>query len=139
VEPLPRLRYPSPVTRILILVLLIVLLPLRGWSAERMADHMAATGASTAHAMGAMPADCPMMMQMAAMASLADKSFTDDGGTTSTPTDRTCQSCQLCMSLAAPETPAVQAVSPAPQSVAVHRADSFASAYLPRSIKPPIS
>ncbi len=118
----PCLRYPSPVTRIFIIALLIVLLPLRGWTAERMAEHMAAT---------AMPADCPMMMQ----AGSPDQASTDDGEA-ATPADRTCQ---LCMSLAAPETATVQAVSPAPQTVAVQPADRFASADLPRAAKPPIS
>lgn len=130
-------------TRIFILALLIVLLPLRGWTAERMADHMAAnSGAAAQHATtGSMPADCPMMMlQMAAKAGATqDAAPDDDSGATTTPSERTCQSCQLCMSLAAPHTTATQAVSPAPQTVAVHRADRFASADLAQVNKPPIS
>ena len=137
------LRYPSPVTRIFIIALLIVLLPLRGWTAERMAEHMATNGGPASHAVGAAPgamsADCPMLMQIAAKAGAPDTASTDDSGATSTPTERSCQSCQLCMSLAAHDVPAVQAVCPAPQTLAVHRADRFASADLPLFSKPPIS
>lgn len=125
-EPFAGMRYPSPVTRIFI-ILLIVLLPLRGWTAERMANHMAAN---------AMPADCPMMMLNAG---LAEAGSTDDSGATPTPTERTCQSCQLCMALASPEMPIVQAVGPVAPTVVVHRSDSFASAEIPPVSKPPIS
>jgi hypothetical protein len=120
-----RVRYPSPVTRIFILILLIVLLPLRGWSAERMAEHMAAS---------AMPVDCPMMMLKAGSSEAASPN-----GATPTATERTCQSCQLCMALIAPETVALQAVLPAPHAVAVHRTDRFASVDPLRAAKPPIS
>jgi hypothetical protein len=114
------------VTRLFTILLLIALLPLRGWAVERMANDMAA---------GAMPADCPMVQM--AQAAPADTGSMDDAGTT-TPTERTCQSCQLCMALAAPEMPIVQAAGPAPLTVAVHRADRFASAYLSPVSKPPI-
>lgn len=129
-------------TRTFLLILLIAVLPLRGWTAERMADHMAAnSGAASQHATtGAMPADCPMMLQMAVKAgAMQDPATDDDSAAPTTSSERTCQSCQLCMSLAAPETTAVQAASPAPQTLAVHSAYRFASADLPRSIKPPIS
>ena len=128
------LRCPTAVFRLVFIFLLIVLLPLRGWTAERMAERMAATEVSTSQAMGAMPADCPMMMKMGS----PHETLTDDSGTT-TPTERTCQCCQLCMSLAAHNVHAVHSVCAAPQSVAVHRSDSFASADLPRVSKPPIA
>lgn len=124
-EPLPCLRYPSPVTRICITILLIVLLPLRGWAVEQMAHDMAA---------GAMPADCPMVQM--AQAAPADMGSEYDGATT--PTDRTCQSCQLCMALAAAEMPIIQAVGHAPPTVVVHRADRFVSADISPVSKPPI-
>ncbi|MES2581632.1 MAG: hypothetical protein V4627_02855 [Pseudomonadota bacterium] len=113
-------------TRLLTILLLIVLLPLRGWAVERMADDMAA---------GVMPADCPML-QMVQVAP-ADTG-TSDGKETS-PAERTCQSCQLCMSLVAQEMSTLQADQPAPHALAVHSAYGFTSADLPRSIKPPIS
>ena len=113
-------------TRLFTILLLIVLLPLRGWAVERMANDMAA---------GAMPADCPML-QMVQVAP-ADTSSSD--GKETSPADRTCQSCQLCMSLVAQEMPTLQADQPAPHARAVHSAYGFTSADLPRSIKPPIS
>lgn len=124
---LSRLRYPSRVSRIVILILLIVLLPLRGWSAERMAEHMAAS---------AMPADCPMVMLTAGS---AEAGASDDDGATLSTTDRSCQSCQLCMALIAPETVAVQTLSAAPHAVTVHSTDRFASVDPVRAAKPPIS
>ncbi len=121
-----RLRYPSPVNRIFILILLTVLLPLRGWAVERMANDMAA---------GGMPADCPMVQ--VAQPDPADQGSTDDFGTT-TATEHTCQSCQLCMALVTPEMPIVRAVGPASLTVVVHPTDSFASAEIPPVSKPPI-
>lgn len=127
--------------RVFILILLIIVLPLRGWTAERMAEHMAASnsGAAPQHAMGAMPADCPMMMVAAQQMDAADGGDGSDSAPQHPAKHTTCQACQLCMSLATQDTPVLQTTGPAPQAVAVHPADRFASADLPRSIKPPIS
>ena len=126
-EPFGRLGYPIHVARLFTILLLIALLPLRGWAVERMANDMAA---------GAMPADCPMVQM--AQPDRADEGSTEDSGTTS-PTERTCQSCQLCMALASPEMPMVQSVGPVALAVVVHRTDIFASAEIPPVSKPPIS
>lgn len=116
------------------LILLIALLPLRGWSAQRMAVYMAASETTTMAMVAAdqgMPADCPMMMQ----ASSSDKSA-DQGGNKS---HRGCQSCQLCMSLAAFETQATRTLPHMPITAEIPRADRFANADLVRAVKPPIS
>jgi hypothetical protein len=117
----------------LFIILLIALLPLRGWSAERMAVHMAvsesATSAMSAEH-GTQHEDCAMMMAVDS----SDTSSTDHGGKT----ERSCQTCQLCMTLAAHEIPAVQAIGPAPHSVAIPRADRYTSAELTLAVKPPI-
>jgi hypothetical protein len=108
---------------------MIALLPLRGWSAERMAVSMAvAMAASPALASGAhhaaMPADCPMLL-------------TKDGGDGKT--ERSCQTCQLCMSLAAAEAPAAKAAAHQQLAATTPSADRFSSADLARAAKPPIS
>ena len=121
-----RLRCRIPVTRLFTILLLIVLLPLRGWAVERMAVDMAA---------GAMPADCHMVHMVQAAPADADAA---EGSDTSL-TEGTCHSCQLCMSLVALDTPAVHMVCPAPLAATMHPADRFVSADLSRSIKPPIS
>ena len=116
------------------LILLITLLPLRGWSAERMAVYMAASETAAVLMVSgdhAMPADCPMMVQ----ADTSDKG-TDHGHGKS---DRSCQSCQLCMSLAVLQTQTTQSLSYKPLTAAIPRADRFASADIARAAKPPIS
>lgn len=121
------------------IILLIALLPLRGWSVERMAVHMAAS----ASAAQAMPSDCPMMIQTGASASdagakhLGDSSDKGDYGK-SPGNSLSCQSCQLCMSLATPDTPAIQPLAGGPRATTAARAERFASADLPRATKPPI-
>lgn len=120
----------------LFIIFLIALLPLRGWSVERMAVHMAASeSAAQAMALGsehaAMPDDCPMLIKAGA----SDKGAQHGDGKV----QRGCQSCQLCMSLAAPQAPAVKALSCGPLAALAARADRFASADLPRAAKPPIS
>ncbi len=102
-----------------------ILLPIRGWSAERMAVYMAAAAVQSA-----MPEDCPMRIQAA------------EAETNASPTapknDRSCQACQLCMSWAAQETPAPTDPAPIAFSHAAPYADRFASIDLARLVKPPI-
>lgn len=111
--------------RTLFLILLILLLPVRGWSAERMAVYMA-SGA----AVSAMPDDCPMKLQAAD----ADKDATH----ADQKSDRTCQACQLCMSWASQTTPVLKAPATETLSHTLPPADRFASVDLPRLAKPPI-
>jgi hypothetical protein len=111
----------------LFILFLIALLPLRGWSAERMV--VPATP---------MPAECALHMQMAQQA--ADSAHighhqADEKGAQ----HKGCQNCQLCMPLASldcrsvlPEVMPSQTALPTPAS-------SFASADTARHAKPPIS
>lgn len=114
------------------LILLIALLPLRGWSAERMAVQMAIsapTSQSTGSGHGSMPDDCPMVLKAASTESGAHHG---EGG-------RGCQACQLCMSLATFAIPGIPTISAKPICAPAVRADRFSSADLTRASKPPIS
>ena len=102
-----------------IVLILIALLPLRGWSAVDMSVKMAA--AETV----AMPDDCPMM----SMNSTTD----DDKAHTG------CQSCQLCMTLVAQDVPGISLPEPAPLSLALAPTAHYASADISTDSKPPIS
>lgn len=118
----------------LVLVLLIALLPLRGWAAERMAVYMAASEAAAVAMVSeaqAMPADCPMLMQADNAEPGADQG--DSKG------HHGCHSCQLCMSLVAQATEVQTAVIAEPFATATARTDRFVSADLLRAVKPPIS
>lgn len=115
------------VSRLFILVL-IALLPLRAWSVERMAVHMAANevAVATGEPAAVMPADCPMHMTTA-----------EDS--TEPQAERGCQSCQLCMSLSPATLPLLKASGLRPLAAASPHADCYASAELARAVKPPIA
>lgn len=125
--------YHSPMGRLL-LILLVMLLPLRGWSAERMVLQMilsqaALQVADEQMAMSGMPADCPMM---ARPASEAEKSPTPSKSHIG------CQTCQLCMTLATPSFPSTDLLTYARQTHPASTSASFISADLARQVKPPI-
>ena len=118
----------------LLVILLVVLIPLRGWSAERMVIQMAysqtvAEVADELISMDGMPADCPMLAQAE---SKSDKSTSPAKGFVG------CQTCQLCMTLASLSFPQIQ--------LSVHRTElrpeaasaSFISANVAPQVKPPI-
>ena len=125
----------------LIVILLIALLPLRGWSATGMAVQMAlmesaAMASSMESSQEAMPADCPMM-QMASSADgdpshSSDKSMDVKG-------HQSCQTCQLCMGMAVLDYLSAKFTEPAPFEPTLARADRFSSAELFEDSKPPIS
>jgi hypothetical protein len=127
----------------LFILLLIALLPLRGWTAQGMAMQMGAMdrgamdrgGVAVAAQMpGAdegMAPDCPLYMQMASTPAATDAS--------GTPAHKGCQSCQLCMPLVAMDAPTSVALGAHPQALPVSRWQSFASADRARHVKPPIS
>lgn len=116
------------VSRFFILVLIAVL-PLRAWSVEGMAVHMAANEVAVAAGEPAavMPADCPMHLTAAG-------DSTEDHAA-----ERGCQSCQLCMSLSPAAWPVLKAPGLRPLANASLHADCYASADLARLVKPPIS
>jgi hypothetical protein len=107
-----------------LVILLIMLLPLRGWTAERMAVQMAHAQA-VAEAMDLhpapvdMPLDCPMMQE-------PDKSLTG------------CQSCQLCMAMAGLSDLMIQVPMVVPPEPPVALNVSFVSADPKRLAKTPI-
>lgn len=118
----------------LLIILLVMLLPLRGWSAERMATQMLLSQAAVQVAgepieMAGMPADCPMLAQAAPETDKSPAPAKSHVG---------CQTCQLCMALAA--------LSPAPPPLLSYERQirpvpakaSFISADLSRQVKPPI-
>lgn len=118
----------------LLVILLIALLPLRGWSAERMATQMLLSQAAMQVAgeqieLAGMPADCPMLTQ-------------PGSGTDKSPAPAKshvgCQTCQLCMALAALSSPLPPLLSYQRQLHPAHAGDRFVSADLSRQVKPPI-
>lgn len=115
----------------LLLILLVMLIPLRGWSAERMAVQMTSSQVSMTAtvAMEAMPADCPMMAQPASEAEKSPVQSKSHVG---------CQTCQLCMSLAAQSVPFPYLLTYERHAPPVSAASHFLSADLARQVKPPI-
>jgi hypothetical protein len=126
-------RYHASVARFFILFL-IVLLPLRGWTTERMAFAMvggmplAAVSQSAATGMGE---ECTLHKQVA--------SDHHPVGEPHAPVHKGCQSCQLCMPLAAPDAPTVLAATANPQVLPPTRSNRFVSADPAQDVKPPIS
>ena len=129
-------RYHLLVTRFFIL-LLIALLPLRGWAVDRMALQMEggvpqieqSQSAEAAMDNTAMDEDCPhhtLQGQHSAQASQVSQA-------------KTCHSCQLCMAMAALELPPFFSLPAAPRLLPPTRVARFASADPARHAKPPIS
>ncbi|WP_432730831.1 hypothetical protein [Variovorax sp. W6] len=138
--------------RTLLLALMIVLLPVRGWLGDAMAVEMVrhslpmameaatvASAAAEAHCHEAMDAGGDMAMDMSAHAGH------DDGGGNSTNhnTDHqgcgTCVACQVCHTVALGGMPLVAIVHGAPQASPAAHAARFASAEPVQGLKPPIS
>ena len=117
------------------ILLLVVLLPLRGWTAERMVVQMqVGTHAAAQVADSAMPDDCAMHLQVAQAGSGPEA--TDAAHV---PDHKSCQSCQLCMPLAGLHTGTRMALATIPQALPRMRSCCFASADPARGVKPPIS
>jgi hypothetical protein len=124
------------------LILMLVLLPARGWSAQLMGMEMGAAQMATvqmgaAHhasmpfssdAMADMPADCPMHMAASAQ----------EASTSADQQHPTCQACQLCMPLAVlGHTGFTLGHQRCPMPLPQARM-SFVSAELALAVKPPI-
>lgn len=121
----------------LFILFLIALLPLRGWSVERMGLQMdgVAHSAQAQGADAAMSVECAMHMQAAITREAAPAESTTDH-----PADhKACQSCQLCMPLAALEATAAMVMASPAQPLPVSGTSRFASADAARCAKPPIS
>ena len=118
----------------LLVILLVMLIPLRGWSAERMVIQMAysQTVAEVADAqisMDGMPADCPMLAQAE---SKSEKPANPAKGFVG------CQTCQLCMTLASLSFPQTQLSAHLTEVLPEAAISSFSSADLAPRVKPPI-
>ena len=118
----------------LFILFLIALLPLRGWTAERMVFAMesgAPVAALSQPADTGMGEECALHMQMA--------SGHHASGESHAPVHKGCQSCQLCMPLAALDSPVVLAIAASPQALPRTRSSRFVSADPAHDVKPPIS
>ena len=118
----------------LLVILLVVLIPLRGWSAERMVvqmafSHTVAEVANGQISMDGMPADCPMLAQAE---SKSEKPANPAKGFVG------CQTCQLCMTLASLSFPQTQLSAHLTEVLPEAASASFSSADLAPRVKPPI-
>ncbi len=139
--------------RHLLLVLMIALLPLRGWASESMAVSMAVQqlGVVQEQTSGnaAMPVDCPFFGQAFKVPSIdttgdtnADTitdTATDTFGETLSPLCKGCTTCQLCMALVTGFAPTPAAATPLPHAKRLAINASFTSAERAPGYKPPIS
>ncbi|RUR70033.1 hypothetical protein EJP67_23545 [Variovorax guangxiensis] len=140
--------------RTLLLAIMIVLLPIRGWLGDAMAVEMVrhslpaameaatvASAATEAHCHEAMDADAGGDMAMAM--SSAHGSSHDDGSSNTSHNDHqgcgTCVACQVCHTVALGGMPVVAIVHGAPQASPAAHAARFASAEPVQGLKPPIS
>ncbi len=137
--------------RRLFLILMIALLPVRGWAADMMAVSMAAqqmhavqfvqsgidgqngSAPLVRQVQPAMSADCPMM------AMLAGKSGRDAGDETGSSVFKVCTTCQLCMGLVTGYVPSGPSMTPLPPAALCLDGASFSSAERAPGFKPPIS
>ncbi len=129
------------------ILLLVALLPLRGWAVEAMSVSMAAqamvvalasSAEKTALAAGAEssvanPGDCPMLAA-AGLSTGADPTQKQIS-----PLCQGCTSCQLCMAIATGHSAAIDPPSFKPLAPPVLRMQGFASAELAQGFKPPIT
>jgi hypothetical protein len=114
----------------LFILFLIALLPLRGWTAERMVFETG-HGTAVSAAASAMPEECALHMQMT--------SAHHETAASHVPDHKGCESCQLCMPLVALDSPVVLAAATGPQALPRMGTSQFASADSARDCKPPIS
>jgi hypothetical protein len=119
------------------IIALILLLPLRGWSAEIMSIQIASsmTTISIAKmeadtAVMEMPVDCPMMSMATGFSPVAKSGATMD--------HKTCKTCQLCMPLVALDSKMNVFAPNLPHITPVWSVSTFASAVVSRDSKPPI-
>ena len=120
--------------RYLVVALMIFLLPLRGWTGDAMATHMASTSLSSetrsagTHEMSAVT-DCAGH-KAGAQADLSVSKNADDG---------TCQACQACLTVALSSSTALDSVLFVPPLPPLVTAAQFTSADAAPGQKPPIS
>ena len=129
--------------RVLWIVLMVCLLPLRGWASQLMAVDMAmqqlahvatstpvTVGSHIAGPIDAMPQDCPMH---------AEASGTPTNLATSSPACSGCDTCELCLAIASFTVPQFQAMPFNPRVAPAAVPHGFFSADHASRLKPPIS
>lgn len=116
--------------RFLLIALMFVLLPLRGWAGDIMAVNMAVslvqTHVDSNASQASMPPDCAMHAQLS----------TDDAATAFC---SNCETCELCLAVANLMPEIWQSSYPAPPSSPLASGASFNSATSASNLKPPIS
>jgi len=138
--------------RTLLLALMIVLLPVRGWLGDAMAVEMVrhflpaameaatvASAAAEAHCHEAMDAAGDMAMDMSAHAGHDDGGSNNSHDNTGHQGCGTCVACQVCHTVALGGMPLVAIVHGAPQASPAAHAARFVSAEPVQGLKPPIS
>lgn len=119
--------------RRLLILIMIVLLPLRGWAGDLMSVQMAMSSAVSASMDAAMPPGCPMHSQ----ASQAHPG-SDTDGSQSQGDMKNCASCGLCVPLAELAHARFDSVAFAGHAQPVIGDAEFVSASLAPTVKPPI-
>lgn len=127
----------------MLLILMIALLPLRGWASESMAVSMAVQHLVVAQNQlgGApgMPADCPLLDQVDQVDQVSNKSTTDASSETISPWCNGCTTCQLCMALVTGYAPMPDIAAHSHHAKRLSSGISFTSAEHAPRFKPPIS
>ena len=134
-----------------VLVLMIALLPMRGWAADIMAVSMAvqqldavqsvqsgmdrgnAADVPVLQTPSSMSADCPMM------AMLVGNIGSDTGDQTDSPIFKVCTTCQLCMALAMELSGSFEFAPFVSAAPPVSRTIEFIGVTVSSALKPPIS
>ncbi|MFM9900205.1 MAG: hypothetical protein ACKVOT_04265 [Polaromonas sp.] len=118
----------------LLLAVMVVLLPLRGWAGTTMAVGMAAQQVVAAQAspVAGMPDDCPMRLG-------ASSTPTNAPGDTNSPPCSGCDTCELCLAMASFTTPQFHATPNRASTAPAAVLRGFVSADRARGLKPPIS
>lgn len=114
-----------PAMRRAFLIVLLLLLPLRGWAGDAMAVRMATADLSTAVA--AMPLDCP------------SHAMVDDAPHDAGHTDDVCQSCDLCLPFAYVGSADVVVLSAVGHRRPLLDGPGLSGVRLAPALKPPIS
>ena len=120
-----------------ILILMVALLPLRGWASESMVVSMAVQQLVAANGESALKAqnvsDCPFVDQM------ARKSTTRSSSQPISPLCKGCTTCQLCMALVTGYAPMPPIAAHLQHTKLLSSGISFTSAEHAPRFKPPIS
>ncbi len=111
----------------LIIMLMIALLPLRGWAGDLMSVQLATSGMLPLAA-SAMPADCPMLAKAKANPSSQAPSGVHG-----------CTSCDLCIPIAEPVNTQLEVVAVTTDAGPPMRDVDFMSATSTPDLRPPIS